>query len=200
MHGGTCAKPLSDQRRPVGDGRCAAYWCMAPGRPDNSLTMHRPRPSRHALRKRTGFTIIELMLVVAVASVLALVAFPSFMDSVRKGRRAEAVAALAQVQQAQERWRSNKASYADNAKLTAAPPNGLGITADTSSGLYALNIDAANASSYTATATATAGKSQAGDGSCQRLRVRVDRGNIVYGSAAGAGDFDESAGNRCWSR
>lgn len=140
------------------------------------------------------------MLVVAVVGVLAAVAYPSFLDSIRKGRRAEAVAGLAQVQQSQERWRSIKASYADDAKLTVTPPDGLGIASSTSSGLYTLNIDAANASSYTATATATAGKSQAGDGSCQRLRVRVDRGNIVYGSAAADGDFDESAGNRCWSR
>jgi len=103
------------------------------------------------------------MLVVAVAGVLALVAYPTFMDSVRKGRRAEAVAALAQVQQSQERWRANNASYADDAKLTPDLPNGLGISRNTGSGLYSLNIDAANAIGYTATATATAGKSQSRD-------------------------------------
>lgn len=140
------------------------------------------------------------MSVVAVAGVLALVAYPTFIESVRKGRRAEAVAALAQVQQSQERWRSNKNSYADNAKLTADVPNGLGLKAITNSGLYTLNIDAADATSYTATATAVAGKSQANDSPCQRFRVRMAGANIVYGSAAGVGDFDESPSNRCWSR
>ena len=150
--------------------------------------------------RRAGFTLIELMLVVAVVGVLALVAYPTFIDSVRKGRRAEAVAALAQVQQSQERWRSNKSTYADNAKLTVDLPNGLGLKANTSSGLYTLNIDAADATGYTATATAVAGKSQANDSPCQRFRVRMAGANIVYGAAAAVGDFDESADNRCWSR
>jgi hypothetical protein len=30
--------------------------------------------------------------------------------------------------------------------------------------------------------------------------VRVSGGNVVYGSAGGEGDFDESAANRCWAR
>jgi len=159
-----------------------------------------PRSPRQRPKRRTGFTIIELMLVVAVAGVLALVAYPTFIESVRKGRRAEAVAALAQVQQSQERWRSNKTSYADNAKLTPNPPDGLGLKASTSSGLYTLTIDAADASGYTATATAVAGKSQASDSPCQRFRVSMAGATIVYGSAAAAGDFDESPSNRCWSR
>ncbi len=162
------------------------------------------RPSRQAPSRRAGFTIIELMLVVAVAGVLALVAYPSFMDSVRKGRRAEAVAALAQVQQSQERWRSNKVSYADNAKLTPAPPNGLGIPASTSSGLYTLSIDfdPNKPSVYTATATAVTGKSQSHDTHCTVMRVRMDGANVQYGGCAGC---DLPAGaltdpDRCWSR
>lgn len=172
----------------------------APWQTDNFSLMVAPRSPRQLPKRRAGFTIIELMLVVAVAGVLALVAYPSFMDSVRKGRRSEAVAALAQVQQSQERWRSNKNSYADNAKLTVDLPDGLGLKASTSSGLYTLNIDAADAIGYTATATAVAGKSQANDSPCQRFRVRMAGANIVYGSAAAVGDFDESANNRCWSR
>jgi type IV pilus assembly protein PilE len=154
---------------------------------------------------RAGFTIIELMLVVAVAGVLALVAYPSFMDSIRKGRRAEAVAALAQVQQAQERWRSNKTSYADNAKLTVDPPNGLGLKASTSSGLYTLSIDLdpdKPDSIYTATATAVAGKSQSNDTHCTVMRIRLKNANFEYGGCAGCA-VPEGAltdPDRCWSR
>ena len=163
------------------------------------VTPHSPRP---VPRRRTGFTIIELMLVVAVAGVLALVAYPTFIESLRKGRRAEAVAALAQVQQSQERWRANNASYADNAKLTVDLPDGLGLDASTSSGLYALTIDAANAGGYTATATAVAGKSQSHDTKCTVMRVRLDRANIQYGGCAAcavpAGALTDP--DRCWSR
>jgi type IV pilus assembly protein PilE len=152
--------------------------------------------------RRAGFTIIELMLVVAVAGVLALVAYPSFMDSVRKGRRAEAVAALAQVQQSQERWRANHPNYANGAKLSPNPPDGLGIPASTNSGLYALNIDAANDSGYTATATAVAGKSQSHDSNCTVMRVRLDRANVQYGGCANCAVPEGvlTDPNRCWSR
>jgi type IV pilus assembly protein PilE len=150
------------------------------------------------LRRLAGFTIIELMIVVGVASVLALVAYPSFMDSLRKGRRAEAMASLAQVQQAQERWRANNNSYANNAKLTS----GLGIETSTPSGLYVLNIDAATATGYTATATAVTGKSQSRDTNCTVMRVRMDRANIQYGGCAGCAVPDGvlTDPDHCWSR
>jgi len=159
--------------------------------------MNMPRSPLPAPRKRAGFTIIELMLVVAVVGVLAAVAYPSFLDSIRKGRRADAVAALAQVQQAQERWRSNKNSYTTSLadlKIDLKPGD------KTTSGYYAITIDQPSATGYTATAAAVMGTSQASDNPCQRLRVRVDGGNIIYGAAAADGDFDESANNRCWSR
>ena len=82
-----------------------------------------------------GFTLIELMIAVAVVSILVAVALPTFNDAIRKGRRSEAFAALSQVQQAQERWRSNNANYASNTQLTlpitpatAGDPVGLGLS------------------------------------------------------------------------
>ena len=148
-----------------------------------------------------GFTLIELMAVVVVLGILAAIAFPSFMDAVRKGRRSDAFAALSAVQQAQERWRGNRSEY--TTALTALPtddPPGLGLSDHSASGYYAISIDAADAAGYTVTAAAAGGTSQAADGNCQRLRVRVAAGNIFYGSSAGEGDFDESSGNRCWVR
>lgn len=141
------------------------------------------------------------MIAVAVLSVLAAVAYPSFLDSIRKSRRSEAFTALSQIQQAQERWRGNHAEYAasvDNA-ATDVPP-GLGLSATTPEGHYTVAIDAADATDYTATASANSESSQANDGACVRLRVRMDNGNLFYGSAAATGDFDEGSGNRCWSR
>jgi len=150
-----------------------------------------------------GFTLIEVMVVVAVVGILAAIALPSFLDSIRKSRRSDAFAALSALQQAQERWRSNKSTYAANGQLTLDPsadPPGLGLRATSSKGYYAISIDAPSGTGYTATASAVNGTSQAGDGTCQRLSVRIDRGNIHYGSAAAEGDFDEAATNRCWAR
>ena len=142
-----------------------------------------------------------MLIAVAVVGLLAAVALPAFNDAIRKHRRADAFASLAALQQAQERWRSNRSSY--TTLLTALPaddPPGLGLPATSSKGYYTLAIDAADATGYTATATAASGTTQVKDSGCQRLRVRVDRGNLSYGAAAIDGDFDFAATNRCWAR
>ena len=54
------------------------------------------------LRAGGGYTLIEVMIALAIIAILASVAMPSFFDSIRKSRRSEAVAALSAVQQAQE--------------------------------------------------------------------------------------------------
>ena len=146
-----------------------------------------------------GFTLIELMIVLAVLAVLALVAIPSYLDSVRKGRRAEAVAALTQVQQAQERWRANRGSYADNDQLTPAPPDGLGVADTTADGNYQLALSNVTAAGYTITATATSTGKQYSDSDCRKLVMRLAGGNIFYTSANGS-DVDSTSTARCWVR
>ncbi|QDL37179.1 type IV pilin protein [Rhodoferax sediminis] len=58
-----------------------------------------------------GFTLIELMIVVAIVAVLAGIAYPSYKDSVLKGRRAEARTALSELMQQQERYMTQNNSY-----------------------------------------------------------------------------------------
>lgn len=155
---------------------------------------------RHGAR---GFTLIELLIAVVVVGILAAVAFPSFMDSIRKGRRSEAFTALAQVQQAQERWRGNRASYAGNARLTAAPgvgeDAGLGLLATTPGGYYNIAISGESVTGYTATATAVAGTSQASDANCKTIAVRIIGGNLEY-AGCGGGDCTFAPTNQCWAR
>jgi len=146
-----------------------------------------PRPTRAPQR---GFTLIELMIVVAVIAVLSLIALPGYQDSVRKSRRSEAVAALSAVQQAQERWRANNPAYAASAALTVAPPAGLGLAATTSNGHYAIAISGAASASYTVTATAQGAQvaDKARGVTCSPLTVTVTNGS------------GDNAPAECWSR
>lgn len=128
------------------------------------------------------------MIVVTVIGVLAAIAYPGYQNQVRKARRADAIVAITQIQQAQERWRANNVSYADQAALTAAPPAGLGLGAQSPDGYYDLTVSGASGIGYTLTATAVAGKSQSEDSPCATLTAAVSNGVGTHTPVA------------CWSR
>lgn len=57
-------------------------------------------------RAGSGFTLIELMTVIAIIGILVAIALPSYQDSVRKGRRGQAKADVVEIAQRAERWRT----------------------------------------------------------------------------------------------
>lgn len=58
-----------------------------------------------------GFTLLEIMVVLAIVGILAAIAYPSYLGAVRKAKRAEGRAALMQLMQQQERYYSQNTSY-----------------------------------------------------------------------------------------
>jgi len=72
------------------------------------------------MRKSSGFTIIELMIVVAIVAILVALAIPSFSQWARKAKRGDAQALLLNWSNNQEIWRANNPQYATAAQLT--PP------------------------------------------------------------------------------
>lgn len=124
-----------------------------------------------------GFTLIEIMVVVAIVAIIASIALPSYQQSVRKSRRADAVLALQQIQVEQEKLRAECTSYAAALAAarvcdTATPANNrLALATTSSDGYYTLALSGTSATGYTATATATG--SQADDAGCPSLVLQV---------------------------
>lgn len=96
--------------------------------------------------KNGGFTLIELMIVVAIVGILSAVAYPSYAEYVRRGHRSEARAGLLQAQQWMERGVTATGTY----PLKAAFPTALTkVPGDR----YDISLASADGATYTLTAT-----------------------------------------------
>jgi type IV pilus assembly protein PilE len=142
-------------------------------------------------RRAAGFTLVEMLIAVSVASVLSSIAFPSFQGTLQKARRTDAYVALMQAQAAQERWRANRRDYASDLAAAGAPVR-------SSAGHYTLEVASADSDSYAIVAIATG--SQARDVACRHLRLTMDGATVRYASGPDALVANPAAANRrCWA-
>lgn len=95
---------------------------------------------------QTGFTLIEVMIVVAIIGILTAIAVPSYNEYIRRGHRAEARAGLLQAAQWLERAATANGTY----PLTAAFPAGL---QEVPGKRYDITLASVDGSTYTVTAT-----------------------------------------------
>ena len=133
------------------------------------------------LKKKAGFTLVELMIALVVIGILSAIALPNYNAWVKKSRRADATVALSRAQQLQEKYRVSNTTYSSSM-------SSIGASTTSDSGYYTISISSANTTDYTLTATPVSGKSQASDTSCPTLTVTQSSGNSTYSPAA------------CWSK
>jgi type IV pilus assembly protein PilE len=136
-----------------------------------------------------GFSLIELMIVVAIIALIATIAYPSYQNQVQKANRTEAKARLTQGAQLMERFYSDNNTYFIDASAgkpvvgTASTAAGLaalyGVSGSTvysspdnqPTSQYTLAITTSSSNAFTLTATPRPGYAQAADTKCAAITL-----------------------------
>lgn len=132
---------------------------------------------------RRGFSLIELMIAVAIVAIIAAVALPSYREYVNRGNRAEARANLMEGAQFMERFYAASNQYVNTDSSTPTLPTRLNQSSPT----YSITVTATVAAF---TLTATPGGSMSGD-KCGAL-VMTQTGAKLAPNASGISATD------CW--
>jgi type IV pilus assembly protein PilE len=131
-----------------------------------------------------GFTLIELMIVVAVIALLAAIGYPAYQEQAERARRADGKSAVLAAAQALERCRTQFGAY-NNASCPDYDP-----AESSDEGFYAVSLPVITATTFTVTSTAQG--VQLGDGECRTMSVD----HLGARTATDSGGGDSTAA--CW--
>lgn len=137
------------------------------------------------MRSAKGFTLIELMVTIAIIAILASVALPMYTDYVRRGKLTEATSGLAELRLRAEKY------FADNRTYQNAGATDVGFT-ETINGSRYFTFDCATtaANNFTCTATGVASQGMAG------FAYTVNEANVKTSTFTGLAGWADST--NCW--
>jgi len=163
--------------------------------------------------RHKGFTLIEVMIVVAIVGILAAVAYPAYQQSVVKGKRAQGRTALAELLQQQERFMTQRNCYLPfntvvaTGAATAVASTECGFTAATAVPFKTFSGDSFTSAAYVLSANAcTLSGSAVSMKDCVQLvatpkQADVEVGNLTVISTGGkdcTGSAKTTNFSLCW--
>ncbi|MEN8177074.1 MAG: type IV pilin protein [Pseudomonadota bacterium] len=112
-----------------------------------------------------GFTLIELMIVVAIVGILAAIAYPSYVEQTRKARRNDAQGVLIELAQYMQRFYTENNRYDQDlgGNAVAVPAALAQSPRDGATKFYNLSFQAVAANTFTLQAVPIVGGAQDGD-------------------------------------
>jgi type IV pilus assembly protein PilE len=146
------------------------------------------------MQRQTGFTLIELMVTVAIVGILAGVAYPSYQEYVRRSKRAEARAVLMEGAQWMERFYTENMKYdskVDGTAVTAVYPGPIQSVPRGSTGTARYYSVTPNGSGSTFTLSAAPINTMAND-KCGTLQINNYGQTSISGGTASAAE--------CWKK
>jgi len=137
-------------------------------------------------QREKGFTLIEVMIVVAVVGILLAIGVPAYQQFIVKSKRVEATSLLMEAAGEQQRFYTENNRFATD--MTEMGYANAQVNSET--GLYTVSVTASTRSSYTLTAAPVATESQARDADCGSFTINSGGLKGIVGGTETAED--------CW--
>jgi type IV pilus assembly protein PilE len=144
--------------------------------------------------KQRGFTLIEMLIVVAMVAILAAIALPNYRDYVTRGRLVEAVGGLADARVKMEQYFQDNRSYPTGCVVAPAAPGANDVQLQALK-YFTLSCSNLAADTYTVTADGNAG------GPMDGFSYTIDQQNSKTSSFSGTGaseGWTAASPNNCW--